>query len=731
MRRFFFGLALILGIAFLWGQEKRFVLPTSALAPVAKRSGSGSIGIVWERHEGGWSEIHFGRIPEDGTLSSSAVVSSSQPLFSPDLDFDGADAPWITWIEEDGRDFRVRVADLALSRTWTVNGPYTASALNPEILASGRGEVWVFWTGRDRGRDEIFGCVRRGEIWSGPFRLNKDDRYPHLSQSAALDAGGNPRVVWSAYDGRDYEIFSSAWNGARWSPEERITDDIGADTSPVIAFVGGTIPLIAWSRSFGGASFLFARYKERADWSAEIEIVADRRNPIRFPKIAVLGDRIGLTWETGGNVESLLTGFIDLAGGTKAVSSSLVMAAPAAAARDENQYTTFGDSITYADNDGYQIRLKPLLVQKYGSAILWNEGRDGETTMGGLTRIDQVIAARAAKYLLLMEGTNDVIFLQISMDTAAFDLEEMAMKSQRAGMIPLISTIIPRSDWHGTIPFYQGRIIDLNDKIRRFAEARRFRLVDQYDVFMSYPDSLGGWTALTDDGVHPNLIGYEVMAKAWFSGIVVQKSPHPPPSLSLSTQLDGTGTRKINALSWQANPENAAVPLRYYRVYRKQAGQEDMFYAFLASVSSGTLQHEDAGLDVKTKYAYRLTALSQWNDESGPSPSVAETKKFEFVPLSPVLRTTLVRLRTTKDKTNTVFFENNPLNEDSDVSGYRVYRRKAEEGDERLAPVSLLGVSSLRYRDLHLPEKQKYAYAIMTIFKDGRESRFSVVVSEK
>jgi hypothetical protein len=64
------------------------------------------------------------------------------------------------------------------------------------------------------------------------------------------------------------------------------------------------------------------------------------------------------------------------------------------------------------------------------------------------------------------------------------------------------------------------------------------------------------------------------------------------------------------------------------------------------------------------------------------------------------------------------------------VSGYNVYRRKAEEGDDKFAPLAALSASRLRYRDTRLPKDQKYAYALTTVYTDGRESRKSAVVTD-
>jgi hypothetical protein len=207
--------------------------------------------------------------------------------------------------------------------------------------------------------------------------------------------------------------------------------------------------------------------------------------------------------------------------------------------------------------------------------------------------------------------------------------------------------------------------------------------------------------------------------------------PKAPLSPAIDTRLDSTETKKINKITWQANPENAGITLKNYKLYKKQAGQADSSFSLLASPASTTLQYEDTNLDIKTNYSYRVTALSQYDSESDPSGTVTDSKKFEFPPLNPDVWTVLIRILSAKEKFNTISFEKNALNDESEVSGYNVYRRKAEEGDDKFAPLAALSASRLRYRDTRLPKDQKYAYAVTTVYTDGRESRKSAVVTDK
>jgi hypothetical protein len=213
--------------------------------------------------------------------------------------------------------------------------------------------------------------------------------------------------------------------------------------------------------------------------------------------------------------------------------------------------------------------------------------------------------------------------------------------------------------------------------------------------------------------------------------------PKAPLSPAIETRLDGTGAKKINKITWLVNPENANVPLQNYRIYWKLAGTADNTFTLLASISPNLLLYEDTGLNVRTNYSYRLTAVSQNADESDPSDTVTSNKKFEFPPQNPTLQTSIRRFRLLfyekMEKVNAITFANNPLNVDNDVSGYEIYRKKVGDGDDQFALLATLDPSTFSYQYIISPPDpitQKYAYAVKTVFSYGQRSAYSVIVIE-
>jgi lysophospholipase L1-like esterase len=184
------------------------------------------------------------------------------------------------------------------------------------------------------------------------------------------------------------------------------------------------------------------------------------------------------------------------------------------------QLLTFGDSIT----QGYPYRQTPgngsaaggyqgflvLLLDRAGQAAeTQNWGKGGEPTVQGVARLQGVLAAvPGADKVLIMEGTNDANG-GISYQTVLYNLDVMVQLAQQAGIEPVLSTLLPSSKDKSGI----GSLI--NPGIADIAANRGIRLCDTYPTFKS----LFGF--LIADGIHPNALGYLVLAYYWKEALLL------------------------------------------------------------------------------------------------------------------------------------------------------------------------------------------------------------------
>jgi len=310
-----------------------------------------------------------------------------------------------------------------------------------------------------------------------------------------------PWLVWSAYDGKDYEITWARWNGSAWSEEEKLTDNRDGDAFPALAFIRGVVPVVVWNRSGQGGGAVHARFMEAGVWSPEVEVLGGAGRVTVDPRTAVRDGRLDIFCQSGDAVVSKSLTFQEL----KALEPFVLPPAPAAPgeALNENRYVAFGDNITYgvingqeAPGMGYVPRLEALLNENFGPSEVANEGVPGESTLNGLGRMSDVLARHSARYLLLMEGTNDVVSLEVSADATAFNIEQMVRKVLDLHALPVLATIIPRKDWFGETEIYRDRINGINTNIRRLARNFKLPLVDMFQTYFNYPESEGGWKAL-------------------------------------------------------------------------------------------------------------------------------------------------------------------------------------------------------------------------------------------
>ena len=152
--------------------------------------------------------------------------------------------------------------------------------------------------------------------------------------------------------------------------------------------------------------------------------------------------------------------------------------------------------------------------------------------------------------------------------------------------------------------------------------------VDQYETFMSYPASEGGWQdLLLEDGVHPNEVGFQVMAEAWLGGIV--RLPFPPMFCRASRAVNRTVfTRRTgNLLVWRNSAKIDPSVILAYRIYRKDPGDPAFRGQSLALVpfrrSLGEFHFFDAAIDPTRSYQYVITAIRTDGIE-GPCSDVSQ-----------------------------------------------------------------------------------------------------------
>jgi lysophospholipase L1-like esterase len=226
---------------------------------------------------------------------------------------------------------------------------------------------------------------------------------------------------------------------------------------------------------------------------------------------------------------------------------------------DEKIIVGFGDSITMGKQNGvvlpyrgYVPRLELLVNTEFyplGDGRVINEGELAEQIIDGVSRFEKVILTYQGKYLLFHEGTNDSIWTNYSLATVYADLDYMMETALNYGVLPIISTLIPRDQNDNTgRGIYRLRAISISDYIRDLSQRLDIPMVDFWNIFTIYQEQ-GGFDSVMSDYVHPNDTGYQIMAEEWLKALLSL-----PPAMPQNVQVVYTSPFRAR-LQWLANIE--------------------------------------------------------------------------------------------------------------------------------------------------------------------------------
>jgi lysophospholipase L1-like esterase len=183
-------------------------------------------------------------------------------------------------------------------------------------------------------------------------------------------------------------------------------------------------------------------------------------------------------------------------------------------AKDEKRVVFMGDSITDGwDNEGNGgfFPGKPYV----------NRGISGQTTPQMLIRFRPDVIALKPKVVVILAGTNDIAGNTGPMTLEAIEdnLASMAELARANGIRVIFSSLLPVSDYEKTKEGKQiirtqqrppEQIKALNEWMKRYAAANKMTYLDYYSAMIDDKGFLKD--ELSNDGLHPNVKGYEVMS---------------------------------------------------------------------------------------------------------------------------------------------------------------------------------------------------------------------------
>ena len=508
---------------------------------VAIATSPGSQAQVWlawtssPRSDSGRRELYTSRWATGAWTEPQAVpIGASAWATAPALAASADGTLWLAWAAFDGTDTEVYAArrnGQSWSAPWQVSaddGETHRNDYRPRLIVAGDGRPWLVWVGHDQGPDdEIFASYWTGAGWTAEQMVNRDDDGLDTLPSLALGPDGQPWLAWMARAGSgersQRRILFARWDPSRlaWTPEQIASSspDLPIDEEgPSLVLDGQGQMHLAWTAIANGATALAHARWTGSGWTepqvlhtgAAADVVA----------IASGGGRPVFLW-------------LDLSASPAPVAQAAVAAtgepltawvegqpAPAAVLSNPvpNRYVAFGDSITWGEYDenggaSYPNRLDFRLDSQIRPSEVRNCGEPGERTNQGAQRISAAVSDNQPKYVLIMEGTNDV---SDGRDPGlVYDhLDQMIYNARHAGVdnVKLVmATLIPRTDSRN----HETQIMN-EEAVIPIAELKSVPLCYQYQAFIDY----GNWEELLFDDVHPNGNGLQLLADTWYDCIL-------------------------------------------------------------------------------------------------------------------------------------------------------------------------------------------------------------------
>jgi len=185
-----------------------------------------------------------------------------------------------------------------------------------------------------------------------------------------------------------------------------------------------------------------------------------------------------------------------------------------APAKNEKRVVFIGDSITDSWDD-------PRYGGFFPGKPYVNRGISGQTTPQMLIRFRPDVIALKPEVVVILAGTNDIAGNTGPMTLEAIqdNITSMAELARLNRMRVVIASVLPVSDYEKTAdgqPRNQTtrrppeKVKALNDWMRNYATQNKLTYLDYYSAMIDDKGFLKD--ELSNDGLHPNEKGYEVMA---------------------------------------------------------------------------------------------------------------------------------------------------------------------------------------------------------------------------
>lgn len=187
-------------------------------------------------------------------------------------------------------------------------------------------------------------------------------------------------------------------------------------------------------------------------------------------------------------------------------------------------YIGFGDSITFGVGDGTAVGQfvddPPLTngsqgylerIRTLAGLATFNQGAPGEVfTEEGVFRFPSAVTSNQADYIGILEGANDAT-LQVSITDYRLALQRAVNVARATGKMPVVITIPPPCCNHKSIAPITGSYSSVARNISNINDVLLADVERAWATTCQNKSQCELWNV--PDGLHPNTLGYQVMAE--------------------------------------------------------------------------------------------------------------------------------------------------------------------------------------------------------------------------
>ena len=154
-------------------------------------------------------------------------------------------------------------------------------------------EAELIWSEFDGENYEIFYSNLSNNKWASKVQITNNN-LEDLNPTISTGANGITWAVWSAMSGVKTNLFYSNFDGSSWAPPTQIITNLSSNTTPSIIIDNENIPWVVWTRFDGQDDDIWFTRWNGDDWEEPQRINKDDSMPDILPIIGI--DEEGKPW---------------------------------------------------------------------------------------------------------------------------------------------------------------------------------------------------------------------------------------------------------------------------------------------------------------------------------------------------------------------------------------------------------------------------------------------------